>query len=131
MVTLMTGATSAWDELTEAEQEGVIQRTAEQLLDTPSARGWTPDHVRREDRGDSFMHRVADAMDAELAAREARKQLRIVASQRGWYYLANPPAPSDPPFLTVLEGYSPHPFRIALEVAQSDPPGPGCPPGCA
>lgn len=98
-------ALTEWDELTEAEQAGVIQRTVVGILGSPNLRKWTPERLRRENLADSFVHQVADAMDAELAAREARKQLRIVARSR--WRLPSPGARPGAPSLRVLDGYAP------------------------
>jgi len=73
----------------------VIQRTAVHNLDSPYLRQWTADHLRQGSPANSFIHQVADAMDAELAAREARTRLRVVASAR-WRLPSPAPRPPCP-----------------------------------
>jgi hypothetical protein len=98
----------SWDELTDAERSGVIQRTAVRTLDSPNLREWTAERIRQESPADSFMHLVADAMEVELAAREARSRLRVVVGARR--QLPPPDARPGAPSLRVLSGYAPSPF---------------------
>ena len=100
--------------MTEAEQAGLIQRTAKNMLGSPSLRECTPEQLRREDPADSFTLQLADAMEAELAAREARKQLRVVSSAR--WRLPPPGGRSGAPRLRVVDGYAPSPFAVALGI---------------
>ena len=94
-----------WEHMTEAEQAGLIQRTAVYSLDSPYLRQWSADDLRRESPEDPFMCEVADAMDAEVAAREARKRLRVVAGAR--WRLPTPGARHGAPGLRLLEGCLP------------------------
>ena len=49
-------AVKPWNELTEAEQTGVIHRTAARTLESRNFRELTPDRLRQENSADSFMH---------------------------------------------------------------------------
>ncbi len=101
-----------WGDMTEAEQAGLIQRTAKNMLGSPSLRECTPEQLRREDPADSFTLQLADAIEAELAAREARKQLRVVSSAR--WCLPPPGGRSGAPRLRVVDGYAPSPFAVGI-----------------
>lgn len=104
----MTSAAESWDAMSDDEQAGIIQRTAQNMLDSPTLREWTPERLRRENPADSLMYRIAVAMDAELAAREARKRLRVVAGEGP--RLPSTGARPEAPSLRVLEGYAPSSF---------------------
>jgi hypothetical protein len=67
----------AYTELTDEERAERAQRRALEYLDRPRMRR-TPAEVRLLASGDGYWEMIADFMEAELAAREARKGFRAV-----------------------------------------------------
>lgn len=115
----MSGDGEAWGELTEAERAGLAYRTAALFVSSPFPRDVTPERLRQDNPGDAFMHAVADAIDAEAAARAARDRLRAVAGGRR---LTAPGARRDAPALRVLDGYAVLP-PLAAGLPQKSTPG--------
>jgi len=64
-----------WAELSDDEQEKFVYRAALRFLDDPRRQKYTPARLRES--GIPLWARIADAMDAETAARAARGKLRV------------------------------------------------------
>jgi hypothetical protein len=75
------GTPREWAELTGDEQERVIHRVALDFLDRPALQERTAARLR--ENADPFFDRIADAMDAETAARAARGSLRVARPAGG------------------------------------------------
>jgi hypothetical protein len=69
------GTLRDWAELTDDEKERVIHRVALRFLDSPRLQHHTAARLR--ENGSPFFDRIADAMDAETAARAARSSLGV------------------------------------------------------
>jgi len=65
----------AWDELSDDEKERFVYRAALRFLDDPRRQKYTPALLRES--GIPLWGMIADAMDAETAARAARGTLRV------------------------------------------------------
>jgi len=122
----VNGDGESWGELTEAERAGVVYRMAALILGSPSPRDWAPDRMRQENPEGAFLHQLADAIDAEAAARAARSRLRAVTG--GGRPLAPPGARRGAPALRIIDGYAAPP-PLAAGLPQKSTPGGGCPLG--
>jgi hypothetical protein len=69
------GTLREWAELADNEQETVVSRTALRFLDDPRLQKYTAARLR--ENAEPIWSRIADAMDAETAARAARGSLRV------------------------------------------------------
>ena len=69
------GTVKEWAELTDDEQESLAYSTALDCLDDPGLEKYTAATLREESH--PLWHKVAAAMDAEIAVRATRDSLRV------------------------------------------------------